>query len=65
MPGKLVGTGKRKVKVTWGGRTVARSTSRAKGKRQLNLLRGIKRGWRPTGAKARDLRHKTTRSGHR
>jgi len=34
----------------------AKKTTKKKGLRQLSLLRGIKHGWKPTGAKARDLR---------
>jgi len=29
----------------------AKSTTKAKAKRQANLLRGVERGWRPTGKK--------------
>lgn len=41
---------------TWGGRTVGKG-GRKRPKRvaqaQLNLLRGVKHGWNPTGAPAR------------
>lgn len=36
----------------------AKSTSKAKAKRQANLLRAVEHGWRPTGKKARDVRRK-------
>jgi len=34
----------------------AKKTTKKKAKRQANLLRAIEHGWKPTGAKARDLR---------
>lgn len=36
----------------------AKSTTKAKAKRQANLLRGVEHGWQPTGKKAKDLRKK-------
>ena len=58
MPGKMTGMGKGRVKVTWGGRTVAKSTSPRKGRRQLNLLQGIKHSWSPTQRKVtRSMSH--------
>ena len=35
-------------RVTHGGKTSAKGTTKAKAKRQANLLRGISRGWHPT-----------------
>jgi len=40
-------------KTTWGGKTTAKNTTRAKAQAQLNLLRGIEHGWKPTGKKRR------------
>ena len=40
-------------KVTHGGKTSAKHTTKAKAKRQANLLRGVERGWHPTGKPAR------------
>ena len=40
-------------KTTWGGKTAAKKTSKKKAQSQLNLLRGIKHGWKPTGKPAR------------
>lgn len=37
----------------WGGKTTAKKTSKKKAQSQLNLLRGIKHGWKPTGKLAR------------
>lgn len=52
MPGDM-----RKVKggyrVVWGGKTRAKKTSKAKARRQLNLLRAVKHGFKPTGKRAR------------
>jgi len=45
-------------RVTSPRRTHAKSTTKAKAKRQMNLLRGVEHGWKPTGKKARDLRKK-------
>ena len=41
---------------TWGGRVVGKAKKKRSKKRaqsQLNLLRGVKHGWKPTGAPAR------------
>jgi hypothetical protein len=47
----------RKVKggyrVTHGGKVSAKKTTKAKAKRQGNLLRAVAHGWKPTGKKAR------------
>ena len=40
-------------KVTHGGKVSAKKTTRKKAEAQARLLRGIERGWHPTGAKAR------------
>lgn len=40
-------------RVSHGGKVSAKHTSKAKAKRQANLLRGVAHGWKPTGAKAR------------
>ena len=47
-----------KIKKTNGGYTVrtpsgvkAKHTTKAKAKKQANLLRGVEHGWRPTGKK--------------
>lgn len=40
-------------KVTHGGKVSAKSTTKAKARRQANLLRGVEHGWKPTGKKAR------------
>jgi len=49
--------------VRWGGKTTAKSTTRRKAQAQLNLLRGIEHGWRPTGKPARKSR--LTKRGRR
>lgn len=40
-------------RVKWGGRTTAKHTSKARAQGQLNLLRGVEHGWKPTGRKSR------------
>lgn len=40
-------------KVIWGGKTRAKRTTKAKARRQLNLLRAVKHGFKPTGTQAR------------
>lgn len=35
-------------KVTDAGRTTAKGTTKAKAKRQMNLLRGVAHGWKPS-----------------
>ena len=40
-------------RVTHGGKVSAKSTTKAKARRQANLLRAVRHGWKPTGAKAR------------
>lgn len=45
-------------KVTHGGKTSAKKTTKAKAQAQANLLRGIAHGWKPTGAKARKKKGK-------
>lgn len=45
-------------KVTSPRRTHAKSTTKKKAQRQMNLLRAVEHGWTPIGAKARDLRKK-------
>jgi len=60
MPG-----GKKKVdgyRVTWGGKTTAKKTTEAKAQAQLNLLRGIEHGWKPTGKPARHTKEKYARA---
>ena len=43
-------------RVTHGGKVSAKKTTKKKAKRQANLLRAVRHGWRPTGKKARDLK---------
>ena len=45
-------------KTTWGGKTTAKKTTKKKAQAQLNLLRGVEHGWKPTGAPARYKRKK-------
>jgi len=40
-------------RVTTPGGTKAKSTTKARARRQANLLRGVEHGWKPTGRKAR------------
>lgn len=40
-------------RVTDAGRVTAKHTTRAKARRQANLLRAVAHGWRPTGKRAR------------
>lgn len=47
MPGGIRKRGS-KFSVMWGGRRTAKATTRGKAQRQLNLLRGLKHGWKPT-----------------
>jgi hypothetical protein len=42
-----------KYRVTHGGKVSAKRTTKAKAKRQSNLLRAVAHGWHPTGKKAR------------
>jgi len=53
MPYRTRSVGHGKVRVTSPHGTKAKATSPAKAKRQMNLLRAVKHGWRPTGKKAR------------
>ena len=57
-PVKITKTKGGKYRVKTPGGVKAKGTSKAKAKRQANLLRGIKHGWRPTGRKAISLRRK-------
>ena len=43
-------------KVSTPGGVKAKSTTKAKAKRQANLLRAIDHGWKPTGQPARDIK---------
>lgn len=56
MPGKT--TKVDGYKTTWGGKTTARKTTKEKAQAQLNLLRGIEHGWKPTDKPARFKKHK-------
>jgi hypothetical protein len=40
-------------RVTDADRTTAKGTTKAKARRQANLLRAVSRGWKPTGRRAR------------
>ena len=50
MPVRVSRTG-RGYRVTDAGRTTAKHTTRAKARRQANLLRGLAHGWKPTRRK--------------
>jgi hypothetical protein len=52
MPVKVRKT-KKGYRVTDAGRVTAKHTTKAKAKRQGNLLRAVAHGWKPTGKKAR------------
>jgi hypothetical protein len=52
MPVKVRKT-KRGYRVTDAGKTTAKHTTKAKARRQANLLRAVAHGWKPTGRKAR------------
>ena len=52
MPVKVRKT-KKGYRVTHGGKVSAKHTTKAKAKRQANLLRAVAHGWKPTGKKAR------------
>ena len=54
MPGKIIKVDGYQTK--WGGKTTAKKTTKKKAQRQLNLLRAIEHGWRPSGKPARDAR---------
>lgn len=43
-------------RVSTPGGVKAKSTTKAKAKRQANLLRAVDHGWKPTGKPARDKR---------
>ena len=58
MPYKMKSVGKGKVKVTSPHGVKAKATTPAKAKRQINLLRGVEHGWKPTGAKAKPAKKK-------
>ena len=49
MPGKI--TKVDGFQVTWGGKVVAKATSKTKAELQLKLLGAIKHGFKPTGKK--------------
>jgi len=57
MPAKVTKTDG-KYRVTHGGKTSAKGTTKAKAEGQRRLLEGIDRGWVPTGAKARAKKKK-------
>ena len=46
---------------TWGGKTVAKGTTKEKAQAQQNLLRGIEHGWKPTGKLSRVARMRRRR----
>lgn len=48
-------------RVSTPGGVKAKRTTRAKAKRQARLLRGVERGWKPTGKKAQDIRKRRKR----
>lgn len=48
-------------RVTHGGKVSAKKTTKAKAERQRRLLEGVRRGWRPTGRKAIDIRKRAVR----
>ena len=50
-------------KVRWGGKVTAKKTSKKKAQAQLNLLRGVEHGWKPTGKPARKGRWGTKKKG--
>ena len=52
MPVKITKTD-HKYRVSTPGGTKAKGTTKAKAKRQANLLRGVEHGWKPTGKPAR------------
>ena len=58
MPVKLTRLKGGKVRVSTPGGTKSRGTTMTKARRQANLLRGVERGWKPTGAPARGLRRR-------
>ena len=45
-------------KVTHGGKTSAKATTKEKAEAQARLLRGVEHGWKPTGAKAKPRKKK-------
>ena len=49
MPVKVRSVGGGKYKVTHGGKTSAKRTTKEKAQSQGRLLRGIAHGWKPTG----------------
>ncbi|KPJ51423.1 MAG: hypothetical protein AMJ38_00540 [Dehalococcoidia bacterium DG_22] len=44
------------------GKVKGTHSSRAAAQRQVNLLRGVEHGWKPTGKKARDKRKKAKKT---
>jgi hypothetical protein len=48
-------------RVSHGGKVSAKKTSKAKAKRQANLLNAVRHGWRPTGKRARSQRRSKKR----
>jgi len=53
MPVKVRKTKGGRYRVTDAGRTTAKHTTKAKARRQANLLRAVAHGWKPTGKRAR------------
>jgi len=47
-------------RVTHGGKTSAKRTTKTKAKRQANLLRAVEHGWKPTGKAARKKKSEKT-----
>ena len=45
--------------VSHGEKVSAKSTTKAKAQRQANLLHAVSHDWKPTGAKAQDMRNST------
>jgi len=53
MPVKTRKVSKGRYRVSTPGGVKAKGTTKAKARRQANLLRGVEHGWKPTGRKAR------------
>lgn len=62
MPYKVKSVGKGRVRVSGPGGVHAKSTTPAKAKRQVRLLRAIDHGFKPTGTPARDAMAKRVMS---
>ena len=59
MPVRITSLGGGRYRVSTPGGTKAKSTTKEKAEAQARLLRGVDRGWKPTGKKKRKKKKKS------